>query len=772
MTSIKDLEILTYTEYINKRSVYKLVQNWVDILDKLPTKRKNKIMKSIDEGKDPLIHLKKIIKLKNDIIHTKYNFSKNLGTYGRLFAQNTSLSSLPREFRNCIADNNYYDIDMKNCHPVLLSQYCEQNGIRCDILDKYIKNRDEILSSICETNKVDKDAAKQEVLTMLNGGKGSWEISKFKGTFLYDFKQEISRLHKQICNLNQDELKKVKRYKDYNSEGTMMNILLCKLEHLILMNSVHFMRNEGYNVDVLVFDGFMVRKEDKEVTQETLKQLQKYIKEKTNYDIEFVEKAMEITIDLSKYPDPVDEENLAVSYYKDKEEFEKTHLKITHPSMYLTNMDDGTIDIQCETKIRSSYRHLVSTIPDPKKPSQIKDTRFIDHWMNDQNIRLYRKLVFIPKPLEYDRRDYNSWKDFKQESLKLPENFDIENNEYIIKYKDFIYNLFNGIPEYINFFIAWCANIIQNPAKRSCVCLVLYSLEEGAGKNMITKTLELCLGEEYVNYISDVSNQLFGKHSSAEMNKLLIVLNEVKGKDTYANTDLFKTRITDDKREVELKGKDTMQINNYCSYILNTNNLNSVNAGEKDRRFCVLDCNNSKLNDKPYFQDYENTVNKNPEAIRCIYEYLKQYNIEEIVPKYIFSDARPKTELYNELVECNRDKEWDFLEMFVIDYKQEDVIKISNNDFWLSYRNYCSTNHIDISKFSSKRFLFIFNRTITTSLNKKEEFKESISPYKSGGERGMKFDLVKLRKYFDIDTSIKVDKLQPVLKKIKWVSDE
>ena len=119
---------------------------------------------------------------------------------------------------------------------------------------------------------------------------------------------------------------------------------------------------------------------------------------------------------------------------------------------------------------------------------------------------------------------------------------------------------------------------------------------------MITKTLELCLGTKYVNYITDVSNQLFGKHSSAEMDKLLIVLNEVKGKDTYANADLFKTRITDDTREVELKNKDTMQINNYCSYILNTNNLNSVNAGDKDRRFCVLDCNNEKIHDKKIFQ--------------------------------------------------------------------------------------------------------------------------------------------------------------------------
>ena len=49
--------------------------------------------------------------------------------------------------------------------------------------------------------------------------------------------------------------------------------------------------NEGYNVDVLVFDGCMVRKdENKEITDELLNRLSVYICEKTGYKIEFVEK--------------------------------------------------------------------------------------------------------------------------------------------------------------------------------------------------------------------------------------------------------------------------------------------------------------------------------------------------------------------------------------------------------------------------------------------------------------------------------------------------
>lgn len=747
--SIKEVEGYTYTEYINKQSLYKLVQNWVDILEKLPEKRRNKIKKSIDEGKDPLVHLKKILKLKSDIIHTKYNFSKNLCDYGRLFPQNPSLASLPREFRNSIADNNYYDIDMQCCHPNLLSQYCKKNGIRSEILDKYIENRKDIITDLCKESGIDKEEAKQVFLSLINGGKGGgWNIPKYKGTFIYDFKNECKKIHEAICRLNPDEYKKVQRRKEYNPEGSMMNILLCKLEHQILVNAVRYFIEKGYNVDVLVFDGLMIRK-TKELTNDVLEELQKYIKEQTDYNMVFVEKEMCMTIDLNKYADPVDDEKVDITYFKEKEKFEKNHIKILHPNMYVTILNDNTFDYQAESSITSSYRHLKCTILNEK--NKALKVNFITQWLNDENIRCYERKVFNPDVENQVAYHYNTWRGFDMEQRELINDKKIY-DKYVDMFKGFINNLFGNNTDSVNYFIAWCANIIQNPAKRSCVCLVLYSLEEGAGKNMITKTLELCLGSKYVNYITDVGNQLFGKHSSAEMDKLLIVLNEVKGKDTYANTDLFKTRITDDTREVELKNKDTMQINNYCSYILNTNNLNSVNAGDKDRRFCVLDCNNEKIMDKMYFKNYANEVNGNKDAIRCIYEYLKTFNIEEVVKDHIFSDARPRTDLYEELVLCNRDKEWEYLEYFVKNnyetFKSKEIIKISLKDIWDSYKYFCSRNNYDISKLGYNRFAFIFSRNIMKTLNKTEGYNGTIEKKKIQGIIKYEINIVKLYDYF------------------------
>ncbi len=755
MTSLKELEGYTYTEYINRADAYKIVQNWPEIFKQLPKKRQTKIKNSIDNGQDPILHLKKVIKNKSDVIHTKYNFSKNLGTYGRLFPQNTSLASMPREIRNCLAHEKYYDIDMKNAHPVLLSQYCKKNNIRCDVLDEYVKNRDTILNEICKDSGIDKEEAKQTFLSILNGGKGGgWQIPKYKGTFIYNFKNEIKSVHDSICRINTEEYKKVVRRKDFNKEGTMMNIILCKLEHMILINAVMFMTEQGYNIDVLVFDGFMVRK-IKEITPEILIELQKYIKEKTDYDIEFVEKTMENKIDLTKFADPVDEENTEITYFKDKEEFEKDHVKIMHPSMFLTFMKDGFIDHQCESKIQASYRHMRTTYVDDK--NKVQNGGFISRWLHDPNIRIYRRKVFNPDVENTDKEDYNVWRGFHNEKLQLIQDQKVK-EDYINQYRNFAYNMVGKNEECMNYLLAWCANIIQNPSKRSCICLVLYSYDEGVGKNMLTKTLEKCIGSTYVNYISDVGNQLFGKHSSAEMDKLLIVLNEVKGKDTYGNTDLFKTRITDDVREVELKGKDTMQINNFCSYIINSNNLNSVNAGEKDRRFCVIDCNNDKIMDKMYFKEYSKNINNNPEAIKCIYEYLKSFNIEEVVPNYLFSDYRPRTALYEELVESNSEKEWEFLEYFINKIPTNPVkftATIKGEDMWECYKRFCFKNNYDISKLGRKRFTFIFNRTIIEIFNRKPEYNNVIVKYKLNGIATYKMQYLKIREYFNNDKKIK-----------------
>ena len=259
---------------------------------------------------------------------------------------------------------------------------------------------------------------------------------------------------------------------------------------------------------------------------------------------------------------------------------------------------------------------------------RIESGSFIKKWIKDENIRKYQSLVFTPPPLIHDSRDYNTWSGFDNNKKPIPNNFNAETNESVMRFKEFIYNLVGGRDVYVNFIMSWIANIIQYPAERTQVCIILYSLLEGVGKSKLIELIEKIIGEKYCFSITDISNQLFGKHSLAEFEKLFISLNEIKGKDTYTNCETFKQRITDSKRDFEPKGLKAFNGVNYSNYICSTNNINSVSIGDTDRRFLVITCNNKKATDKIYFKRFNDEIVQNEEAVKCIFEFLKTFPIE------------------------------------------------------------------------------------------------------------------------------------------------
>ena len=71
---------------------------------------------------------------------------------------------------------------------------------------------------------------------------------------------------------------------------------------------------------------------------------------------------MEQTIDLSKYGNPDLEIDEEITYYKDKEQFEKNHIKIVGTAFYISILSDGTIVRQSEDKLVASYKHLKTTV--------------------------------------------------------------------------------------------------------------------------------------------------------------------------------------------------------------------------------------------------------------------------------------------------------------------------------------------------------------------------------------------------------------------------
>jgi len=82
---------------------------------------------------------KYLCKLKNNLVTVKYKRSSK-SKYGRVFpVASLGLISIRREIRHTLAKDSMVDIDMENCHPVILVQICEANGIRCTYMFFHIR---------------------------------------------------------------------------------------------------------------------------------------------------------------------------------------------------------------------------------------------------------------------------------------------------------------------------------------------------------------------------------------------------------------------------------------------------------------------------------------------------------------------------------------------------------------------------------------------------------------------------------------------------------
>ena len=776
-----------YIEKIDLKRAKITTKFWKAIIDLLPEHRRNHIYENSHKKGfiDPLINLKKIIKNCNNKI-VAYPFGHNTTSYkisatdvyaneddtGRLFAANASLQNLPREIRGTISAGAYNDVDMVNAHPVLLSQYCLKNNIRCDNLDKYVKNRNSILSDITDCCEITKDVAKMNILKCMNGG--NVELSH---PFFNDFKQEIMSIHEKIGSMSENKavLAKIRRRKTNNILGSLMNNVLCRIENKILLHAVHFLTSWGFVVGALAFDGNMVEKH-LEFNQSVLDKMADLIFEKTGYYVEWAIKDMEI-LDLSKFEKILEEEEKEVRTYKDdKIEWEKTHFKIIFPPSYSTLRNGYNISLQKSKDFLESHRHIYTMVETLKKEEgeMVRDyqkKKMASIWIEDENIKVYDRMDFCPPPMVCEQSVFNMFMGFKIKDVPLPDDYyescdDIvsvnkfHNNQYVHKFLHLANAIFDNDVNLLNFYLSFCANKLQRPGNRSRVSIIFYSNEKGIGKNRLLDTFNKILGDKYFAELESAKKQLYGEHSTMEERRLLLIVNEAKGIDNLENADILKSRITTETISLNPKGIQPYTINNLCDYVMTTNNDKVVDMDDTERRFLILECGSSLIQNSAYFTDYTKEVVDNPVALRCIYEYLMNWDILKHIPNYDFQNARPITQFQKKSIYQNRPREWCFLEYLVYERHKDDdnEIKFTNTQFWNAYVYFCEKNNFKINTMSSVKFHIIFNKNVITKINKKESYKDCISKVKSNGIRIIKLDKGKvigyIKEYMEIHDDV------------------
>jgi hypothetical protein len=324
----------TSSEFPNFQSLNKLIANWND-LDLTQDQRKD--IKIQDKSYSLLSILKNYKKSRvKGSIPIEYKYSKGNPTFpGRQFSQSASMQGMKRWIRHTLA-TGYYDYDMVNCHPTLFVQLCKKKGWDTTPFESYLEKRDEYLKELMDTNALDRDEAKEIVLSILNGGVKSYKALAFKPMWLTNYKNAVEEVQLEILGdpENTELLKTIKKHKTYNLGGSIMNCLLCEIENKCLMEAIKILEVKD---PILCFDGFMSKQ------LYDVEQLGSAIYLSTGYQTTWLIKSMNEGIDLSKFDEKQSEEedNSNLGVYKEVLEAFPNYIKKKGSSVFIFNEKNG-----------------------------------------------------------------------------------------------------------------------------------------------------------------------------------------------------------------------------------------------------------------------------------------------------------------------------------------------------------------------------------------------------------------------------------------------
>jgi len=634
-----------------------------------------------------------------DIKYIKYN------KYGRYFVKDHKVRSstiMWNAIRSALFQDTEYDVDIVNCHSNILLDICKTNDFYdIDNLKHYCENRDDVINLFIidenlikeynknnKTNYDKKDIVKNLITRILYGGsieswKKEFNIDCELPVFITNFIDEIQintnliiksdKRFKDIVEYESNrrlEKAKKKYGKSFDTQkfnikpSKLLSIILQEYETLIIMKCFEIVKNNNFTITSYNYDGFQILKQDGvgELINTINKTEFSLSHNNNNFisfeNIKFIIKPFKNAIDtkdlllLDTDDFNIKTFNLSQSYGYKKYYFEKYFAKILSPAMFVETKKNDYV-LYKRNDFGVAFQHLHYYEIDEKTGKTIK-TPFIFRWLLDENIRFYNNVDYYPcmKPPE---NSFNLWNDFPIKSIPFDDKADTSLLHFHLK------TLLKDDEIDYEWFLNWLAHIIQFPYKKTEVCVVLYDKKFGTGKSMIAEEfLKKIIGENKI-ITTCKTEKLFGKFTNTQ-GKLLCVLNEAKGKDTFELNDIIKDAITSKTIQMEKKGVDSIQVKDYLNYIITTNNLNSVKLEEGDRRFMIFATSSELKGNVEYFDNLLDVLNDDV-IMRKFYEELMERKLSK------FNPSRDRQN--NKIMDIMKEHNVDVVLEFINYWKQE-----------------------------------------------------------------------------------------------------
>jgi len=312
---------------------------------------------------------------------------------------------------------------------------------------------------------------------------------------------------------------------------------------------------------------------------------------------------------------------------------------------------------------------------------------------NPLKFPLFNNIVFKPNNVGVKRNDLNIWSGFKGQEV------DIVNMDIVNVFINHIREVWaNSNEEHYKYIMSWLAQIIKTPEKKTEVVILLQG-GQGCGKTLPCDILLEHVFGDNLGMTASGLGSLTQRFNGCTMGKIFSNVNElsvVDGDAFNASFDKMKSLITDRRLQVEKKGLEHIQIDNFNNFIMTTNHVHTVKLERDDRRYACFEVSDKYKQNSNYFADFMDTLD-NQNAGDNIYTYFLRYPDNEMV------NVRkiPMTEIRKDLLDSCKSNVERFVsqmndeidEALLYDWvgkEGENAITCAN--FYQQYKDWCSAN--------------------------------------------------------------------------------
>lgn len=230
-------------------------------------------------------------------------------------------------------------------------------------------------------------------------------------------------------------------------------------------------------------------------------------------------------------------------------------------------------------------------------------------WLESPKRRFYNGIELAPNGKSTPGY-YNIWRGFSVEAKQGS----------WTRYREHLFKIVcNENRETALYVYNWMANALQNPGHQGETAIAVRGAQ-GTGKGFFVREFGSLFGVHFLHL--DSTRHLTGNFNAHLHNAILVFADEAAWPGDKAGLGALKRMITEPTLSIERKGMDIFSVPNVIHMILASNEERVVPANIGERRFVVLDINDSKANDHAYFEEIRKEMQDEGGREAMLYDLL------------------------------------------------------------------------------------------------------------------------------------------------------